>query len=173
MKKNIPEQTLKLAKTRYMGHEPLSKICKDLEVPRSSLQYYVNLEWKHERELAENEVISAFADSRVSVLNKISKHSADIILKSLESLSKREKPPTVIEARAAVTIFESLDKIMRLDKGSPTDIIGETKPMTIIELKQEFAQIDPFYIEEKNDKIITDDSTSITNDGDSVESRNS
>jgi predicted HTH domain antitoxin len=172
MKKNIPEQTIKLAKARYMGHEPLSKIAKELEVPRSSLQYYVNLEWKHERELAENEVISAFADSRISVLNKISKHSADIILKSLESLKNRDKPPSVIEARAAVTIFESLDKIMRLDKGSPTDIIGETKPMTIIELKKEIAQLDPFYKEE-DEEIITVIEPNTTTDSSDTESGDS
>lgn len=173
MNKKIPEQTIKLAKTKYMSYEPVSKIAQDLNIPRSSIQYHVNTTWKHERELSENEVISEFADQRISVLNKISKHSADIILKSLESLKNREKPPTVIEARAAVTIFESLDKIMRLDRGSPTDIIGETKPMTIIELKKEFAQIDPFY-KEKNDKeIIAIDSPTNDNDSSDIESGDS
>lgn len=168
MNKVIPDNVLKLAKSKYMNYESVTSIASELNIGRPALQYHVSTHWKEERTLMENEIINGFVDSRVSVLNKISKHSAEIMQRSLEALSKRENPPTIAEARSAVVIFESLDKIMRLDKGQATDIIGETKPMTIVELRKQIAHIDPFYNEEiENAETIEITDESDTTDADS------
>jgi len=143
--KKLSKDNLELARAMYLSYESVTDIAASLKIDRSALSYHVNEKgWKDERDLLENEMIAAFGAARASKLNLLSKHSTDIIVKALQNLKNRDKPPTMMEARAAVNIFESLDKIMRLDKGTPTDIIGETKPMTIIELKEQFEAIDPF-----------------------------
>lgn len=157
--RKLTDEDLAWAKAKYMKYETVKDIAAELNVPRSTLQYYVNEKWKKERQLSENEMIADFGSSRIAKLNLIAKHSSDIILKSLENLKNRDKPPTTMEARAAVTIFEALDKIMRLDKGNPTDIISETRPLTIVELKKEFEQLDPFQDTEDEIIEITDETS--------------
>lgn len=153
-KRKLTDEDLAYAKTEYMGYKTTTEIAQALNVPVSTLQYHVDKGWKQERQLAENELIAEFGHTRAAKLNLLAKHSSDIIVKALENLKKRDKPPSMIEARAAVTIFECLDKIMRLDKGSPTDIISETKPITVIELKKQFEQIDPFQDSDETTKDI-------------------
>lgn len=151
-KNSLTETKLVTAKTLYMQYTPVSEIAEKLGESRTSIQYYVNKEWRNIRELKEAELISGFADERASKINIIAKHTVDTMIRALESLRNRDKPPTMLEAKAAASMFESIDKILRLDKGQATDIIGETKPITIIELKKEFASADPFYVEEKKNE---------------------
>jgi hypothetical protein len=154
--KGLSDTKLETARSLYMQYKAVSEIAEIIGEPRTSIQYYVNKEWRDIRELKEAELISGFADERVSKINTIAKHTVDTMIRALESLKNRDKPPTMLEAKAAATMFESIDKILRLDKGQATDIIGETKPITIIELRKEFAEADPFYLEEENDKDVKD-----------------
>lgn len=157
----IPKEALKVAKAKYLEYEPVSEIAKALDVPRRALQYHVDSKWKKERELMENEVLREIGLTRATKLNLLVKDNLEILAKAVRALKTRDIPPTIKEAQAAANIFESIDKILRLDKGDPTEIISETKPITIVELRNEVDSLDPFYEAEvkeiENDSDIEDD----------------
>lgn len=141
----LDKDLLAKAKTRYMEYEPASEIAKALGTARQNIQYHVDSKWRQERQLMENEVLREIGLSRASKLNVLVRDNIEILAKAVTALKNRDIPPTIKEAQAAANIFESIDKILRLDKGSPTEILAETKPMTIIELRNEVDTIDPFY----------------------------
>lgn len=151
----IPKEVLEIAKNKYLEYEAVSDIAKDLNVPRLALQYHVTEKWKEERQLMENEVLREIGLTRATKLNLLVKDNLEILAKAVRALKNRDTPPTLKEAQAAANIFESIDKIMRLDKGNPTEILAETKPITIVELRNEVDSIDPFY--EADIKEITDE----------------
>ena len=66
-----------------------------------------------------------------------------VLTRALQSLAKREDAPTVSEAKSAASILDVLDKITRLDAGTPTDIITEEKVVTVGELQKRIS-VDPF-----------------------------
>ena len=61
------------------------------------------------------------------------------------------------EAKALMDIISNMDKIMRLDAGSPTDIIEETKPVDVIEIRKKILKADPFLVD-ADFKEVKDDS---------------
>ena len=73
--------------------------------------------------------------------------------RSLTELASRHEPPTMQEALRAADILKTLDNILRLDDGKPTDIVeNQDKPMDDSELKKKLS-VDPFFKskEEKED----------------------
>jgi 3-methyladenine DNA glycosylase/8-oxoguanine DNA glycosylase len=80
--------------------------------------------------------------------------AANIMARSLENLATRHEPPTINEATRAADILKTLDNILRLDEGKPTDIVENTeKPLDDKELKKKLSK-DPFsniILEEEED----------------------
>lgn len=158
--KKYSDAKLAQAKKLYMDYTPLSQIEIATGIPKSSFRYHIEKYWRAEREYKKAELFEALTDAKKAEFTSITQTTIKILKKSLEALANRPNPPTMQEAAKAADIMNVLDKITRLDKGDPTDIISnEEKVIEIVDLKKKLAQ-DPFdipeveYKEEKNDESI-------------------
>ena len=151
---------LDAAKSMFMDFKPLKEISKVLGIKYRTLVYHKN-KWEDERNLVRKEILRDLADNKRAILVNLTSNSLDCVDRAIEDLKKRDKPPTIHEARLLTNIISEIDRIIRLDDGEPTDIISEHKPSTVIELKAKFKK-DPFYIEDASFREIKDEETTST-----------
>ena len=151
---------LSTAKSMFMDFKPLKEIAKVLNIKYRTLVYHKN-KWEEERNLVRKEILRDLADNKRAILVNLTSNSLDCVDRAIEDLKKRDKPPTIHEARLLTNIVSEIDRIIRLDDGEPTDIISEHKPSTVIELKAKLKN-DPFYIEDASYREITDETTTTT-----------
>ena len=149
-----------------MDFKPLKEIAKVLGIKYRTLVYHKN-KWEEERNMVRKEILKDLADNKRAILVNLTSNSLDCVDRAIEDLKKRDKPPTIHEARLLTNIISEIDRIIRLDDGEPTDIISTNKPSTVIELKAKLKK-DPFYIEdasfrEIDDEIINNDDDASTN----------
>lgn len=156
---------LDAAKSMFMDFKPLKEISKILNIKYRTLVYHKN-KWEEERNLVRKEILRDLADNKRTILVNLTSNSLDCVDRAIEDLKKRDKPPTIHEARLLTNIISEIDRIIRLDDGEPTDIISEHKPSTVIELKAKLKK-DPFYIEDASFREIDDEETNINVDADS------
>jgi hypothetical protein len=144
---DLPVKTQEDIRSRYLSYETVSSISDRYDIPRTSLDYHVKQRWYQERELLRSELFANYAAGKQAEFVGLSNSSLSILRKGFEALADREDPPSVREMGQVAKIFETLDKIMKLDAGDPTSITAE-KPLSIKEIKQELGIIDPFNKEE-------------------------
>lgn len=142
------------AKQLFMEHESIAFIAETFNVPRTSIQYHATQKsncWEVEREMMKAELFQKFSSTKRGAFIKMSDKAIKIITRSLGNLAEREHPPTTREAKDAVVILESLDKITRLDDGTPTEITGEK----VMEMKdiEAIATLIPFKSKKKNKTV--------------------
>ena len=130
-------------RNKYLSYETVSSIAIQYDIPRTSLDYHVKQRWHQERELLRSELFATYAAGKQTDFVGLSNSSLHILKRGMEYLTEREEPPTVREMSHVAKIFETLDKIMKLDSGDPTSIIAE-KPLSIKEIKQELSKVNPF-----------------------------
>jgi predicted DNA-binding protein YlxM (UPF0122 family) len=158
---DLTDEQREWAKNQYLvEHMSITDIAKKLDVGRTSVSYYANKYWKKELDMMKAELFARFTSTKRMHFTKMSESSIKIIARSLEALANRDNPPSVMEAAKATQILESLDKITRLDDGSPTDIVAE-KPISIKEIES-IIDLNPFTERKIEDveykEISTDDS---------------
>lgn len=155
----MPSQVLtkeqkEYAKKQYMAYRTVSDIARELKVSRNTLQNYVNDTWRSERTLRRNELAAEFSESKASIMN----HTFSSSFKGVKAWVDKVTSPSYDikphEAKTLMSIIESMDKISRLDDGKPTDIVSETKPVSVIEIKKQILQADPFQIEDASYKEV-------------------
>lgn len=149
----LDESVVLKARQLYMDFIPVSDIALKLNVPRTTIQNYVNKEWRAERIIFSNELLSEIADNKKAMLTKVAGKSVDLIIKALNDLSKKESL-SAFEANVLANLFEKLDRILKLDAGNPTEILANTKPATVVEI-QNRLKMDPFLLEDA--EIIEED----------------
>ena len=154
---NKSKYNLKEAKTLYMDFKPLKEIASETGINYRTLLYH-SKKWTGERNLVRNELLKEITDNKKTVLTSLTGNSLDCIDRAIKELKERRQPPSIQEARMLTNIVAEIDKILRLDEGSPTDIIAEHRPATIIELKEKLKK-DPFYIEDASFKEVTNDTS--------------
>lgn len=154
--KKLTKRQLESIKQMYMEYKNPSEIAKAFNIARNTVNYHINQNsWHAERKLRESEVFSSFNDAKKVDFVKMTQSAAIIMQRSLENLATRNEPPTINEANRAADILKTLDNILRLDDGKPTDIVENTeKPLDDKELKEKLAK-DPFSNVEKDDEKIT------------------
>lgn len=130
-------------KQRYLTGEGILPLAREYAVKRSSAQYYADKYWKEELALKRAELFQEFSKNKKEDFIRMSQSAMTIMRKALEELAKRDQPPSMMEAKRATEILESLDKITRLDDGKPTEI-SEERPITTIELQKKLS-VDPFF----------------------------
>jgi len=137
----------------YMKYTPLSEIANTFNVVRSTVNWHINSNgWQGERKLAENEIFNSFTDAKKTDFVKMTQAAVEIMSRSLGHLATRHEPPSINEATRASDILKTLDNILRLDEGTPTDIVeNQDKPLTNKELKKKIAA-DPFANLEEDDE---------------------
>lgn len=156
----LNDKEKELAKKCFMEYQSVASIAEELNVARTTIQYHANTHWMPEREMLRAELFSNFTASKKSNFIQMSEHSIKIINKALSHLSNRDEPPSAREAKDAVAILESLDKITRLDEGSPTDITGE-KVMDLKDINK-ITSLVPFNKKAKNEEGEEDGEDSTT-----------
>lgn len=136
---------LKKAKKLYLEYHSVSECARQTGLPRSTISSNVKKEggWEYERDLLRTELLSQVTASRAADFANMTSATIVVLTRALQSLAKREDAPTVSEAKSAASILDVLDKITRLDAGTPTDIITEEKVVTVGELQKRIS-VDPF-----------------------------
>lgn len=139
---DLTKKQQEFAKEKYMEYQSIASIAKELDVPRTTIQYHANKYWDVEREMMKAELFQQFSSTKKQHFIEMSQKAMHIISKSLSHLAARDNPPTPREAKDATTILEALDKITRLDDGKPTEITEEK----VMELKdiEAIAELVPF-----------------------------
>jgi hypothetical protein len=142
--KRLSKEQLSHAKRMFMNYESITQIAKSMEVARSSIQYHVKNSWDAEREMNKAELFHQLASTKKVHFTNISDAALKIMTRAIEDTANRSGEITLREAQTAAAILETIDKITRLDEGTPTDIISnQEKPMTIVEVQKKIA-LDPF-----------------------------
>lgn len=139
---------LEESKALYMDYVSISKISRLTTVPRSTLNYHIKMKWKAERELLKAELFATMGESKQVEISEMTNDMFVILKRALHALATNPVPPTMQQATQASSILGILDKITRLDKNEPTDIVGnDDKPLTIEAIKEKMSH-DPFAIKE-------------------------
>jgi len=154
--KKLSLRQIDAMKAMYMDYKSLSVIADTYGVSRSTVSWHINnKDWAAERKLSESEVFTSFTDAKKTDFIKMTQSAVNIMARSLQNLSTRHEAPTINEATRAADILKTLDNILRLDAGSPTDIIeNQDKPLDNTELKKKLS-VDPFadMEEEENENL--------------------
>ena len=153
-KGKLTKKQIATIKAMYMEYNSISKIAQAFNVARTTISWHINSNgWQAERELQESEVFSSFSEGKKVDFIKMTQAATSIMARSLEQLATRHEPPTINEATRAADILKTLDNILRLDEGKPTDIVENTdKPVTSSEIKKRL-KADPFAkLEDEDDE---------------------
>lgn len=129
-------------KKLFMEYIPIKTIATQMSVPRTTIQYHATHNWHNEREMLRSEMFRNFAEQKKVVMTNMSEAALKILTRALEATAKADEPPSLRDAGQAAAILESIDKILRLDEGTATDIT-EVKATTTVELKKRLSS-DPF-----------------------------
>lgn len=154
-------------KDMYMKYVSVSDIASRLDIPRSTVQNYVNSKWKSERVLRANELLTEFSDSKIALMSNTFSDSFKAIQKWIEIKSRNPEDLRPHDVKTMMSVITEMDKITRLDAGNPTDIIAETAPVDVIEIRKRIVDYDPFvdYKDlQKPNKELEDDKEDIEGD---------
>jgi len=138
----LDERLIEKARNSYMEYLPVAVIARELGLNRASVQYYVNKQWKAERELMKADLFTQLQEAKKADFSSMILSSTKIIKRCLESMANREEAPTTREAKNVAEVLEKIDKILRLDQGNPTEITEE-KPADPAEIRKRL-NMDPF-----------------------------
>jgi predicted DNA-binding protein YlxM (UPF0122 family) len=144
-RKKLTKKQLDNIKSAFMEYKNPSEIARAFSVSRSTINWHINSNnWTALRKLSESEVFSSFNEGKKIDFVKMTQSAVTIMTRSLHHLATRADAPSMTEATRAADILRTLDNILRLDDGKPTDIIENTeKPMDDKELKKKLSA-DPF-----------------------------
>lgn len=137
------DEDLAIAKSLYMDFMTTVEIAKETGIPRTTIQYHVGQYWKQERAMLSTELVREWADANRPEMSKITRTSVKIMDRALTHLSKRREPPTMKEAIDAAKVFETMDKIARLDKAEgESEVVEQVNSSELIE---RLKSADPFF----------------------------
>lgn len=152
MNKKLTDEQLVYAKQQYMNYRSVSDIAREMGINRGTLQHWVNEYWKGERVLRRNELAAEFSEAKGAIMTSTFSCS----FKGVQAWVQRVTDPNYDmkphEVKTLMSVITEMDKIMRLDQGSPTDIIADTKPVTVHEIRKQIVASDPFLIEDTDFK---------------------
>ena len=120
MKKKLTKEQLAKAKSLYMNYMPISEIASRVDAPRTSIQNHVNKEWRSERVLRSTEIAANFSEAKLSMMNRTFSTSFKALQEWVRLKAMDVSELKANEAKTMMTIISEMDKILRLDAGSPT-----------------------------------------------------
>ena len=149
--KKLDPNIVEKAKELYMDYIPVIQIANKLNTSRTSIQNYVNKEWKAERELNRSELFQELSKAKKAHFMTLTQSAITVLSRALKNMANQEAEPTMKEARDVASVMEALDKITRLDESKPTEIYSQEKVVTVVELKDKL-RMDPFITFDKEDQ---------------------
>ena len=152
-KKKLNIKQLDSIKEQYMAYKSISELATAYDVTRNTITYHINYgSWKAERKLKENELFASFDDGKKVDFVEMTNSTVQIMSRALKHLATRHEPPTMSEASRTADILKTLDNILRLDEGKPTDIVESSeKPISETDLREKL-KADPFSKTNKEEK---------------------
>ena len=115
----VKKKAAKMLFFRGFGHQ---QICDELGLKLATLRRWIHIEkWVNEREHRDRDLIKEYLLTKQKKITDIMNVSLHIITKSLIAKAKDDNACTLQEAKLVADIFNSLDKIMRLDAGEVTE----------------------------------------------------
>ncbi len=145
--------TIEAARQLYLNYTTISDIASRTQMTRASILYYIP-KWKEERERAKSEIIDALSDSKRELMYSIARSGLELLNRSMIDLTKSKRMLTPKEMTGIANIIDGLDKITKLDEGRPTEILGEIRPATVVEMRKLLTN-DPF-LEIEDARIVSD-----------------
>ena len=147
---SLPVDIQKKIKDMYMEGYSISQLAKECGITRQALGYHIRTRnWAEERRLQRAELFQQFSDTKKAAFTGIYLSGTELLRKAVED-AKREYEEGNLSlkerlalAKAISDIITQLDKIQRLDAGSPTDI-KEEKPFVAEDIQKRLL-IDPFF----------------------------
>lgn len=137
------KEKIEAAKKMYMDFIPVTEISRTLDVPRTALMHYVTQYWKEERELKGAELFQELSETKAANFARMLKSSEKIVQNYLKSIENKDKVSPQ-EVKVAMQVITELDKITRLDKDSPTEIISNQDKVISSEEILKKLGTDPF-----------------------------
>lgn len=134
---------LEEAKKLYLNYNSRQVIMEKTGLSEHAVKYYVNTGWKDARDLRKHEVIEALSESKKALMVQISKNGLEVLARAMEDLKANPRDLGPKEIVQIAGVIADMDKITKLDDGAPTEIIADTKPATIVEIRK-MLQKDPF-----------------------------
>lgn len=156
----LSKDMLAKAKEMYMAYKPISDIARAFGVSNKAIHYHVDKGWKSERILRRNELASELIESKAAIMNSTFQSSYKGVHAWVQRVTDPAHELTPQEVKTLMQIITEMDKITRLDAGSPTDIIADTQPIPVIEIRKKIMESDPFLIEDADFKEISHDKES-------------
>jgi uncharacterized protein (UPF0147 family) len=134
----VDDEVLGKAKLLYFANEPVLKIAKDLNVPRSTLIYYINKDWREEKSLRATQMLESVSSLHLTTIQSMTKNALIAASKAVEHLSKRNEPPTSKEMVDCITVIQKLSEISDRFKSE------EEREKENRTSAREVASVDPF-----------------------------
>lgn len=141
-----------------MKYRSIAEIARELGVARPTISYHIDKGWKAERIIRRNELALELTESKAAIMSSTFSASYKGVNAWVEKVTSPDHDLKPHEVRTLMQIIESMDKIVRLDAGSPTDIIADTSPIPVIEIRKKILEADPF-LEDVDFKEIEHDET--------------
>ena len=149
---SLPGEEQITLKQKYMEGYSINQLAKEFGLISQSLGYYVRSHgWDEERRLRRAELFRQFSDTKKAAFTEIYMDGTALLRSAIED-AKREylKGKLSIKEKLSLAkqisdVISQLDKIQRLDAGSPTDI-KEERPFVVKDIEARL-RVDPFYQE--------------------------
>jgi len=148
-RRKVNDEQLALAKQLYMDYKPLSEIASACGLKISGVRYYIDKKdgWRSERILRSQELASSYSEAKIKQMNSTFSNCFSSIETWVREKARNPKELKPFEVKTMMSIIQEMDKISRLDAGNPTDIIAETRPMDVKEVRAAIVKADPFLID--------------------------
>lgn len=139
-------------KNKFLEGYNLSALAKEYDLTPQALGYYAKAHnWSEQRRLMRAELFQSFSDTKRAAFTNIYMDSVTFLRTTLRDvIDEYEKGNMRIKdkldmADKIAAMVSKLDRIQRLDAGTPTEITEE-KPFNVKELTKQLKR-DPFYQE--------------------------
>lgn len=144
-KRSLTDDQLDIARSMYMEFTPLTHIAKEMGVPRTTLSYYVQSEWKETRNARGKELLKNMSDSRYSDLAEVYTYSVKALKRCIRDVATRKEMITTKEANDIVKILDVLERLTKEGK-NPLEELEEEM------LEVSYEELDIFSSPEKGKK---------------------
>jgi hypothetical protein len=147
--KKASKEQLDKAKSLYMDYKPLSQVASAAGLTESGVRWHIDKKdgWRSERVLRSTQLASEFSEAKLNRMNSTFSNCFSSIEAWVKEKSARPQELKPFEIKTMMSIIQEMDKISRLDAGNPTDIIAETRPIDVKEVRAAIAAADPFMID--------------------------
>lgn len=138
------QEQVEMGRRMYMDYKTNQEISIATGMSIYAVKFWAKKYWKIERDLHKSQIIELLGDAKGRAFAEISMYGMELLVRSLKEHAQNGTILSLKESFALSHILTNIDKMIRLDDGTPTDIIKDIKPADRGEIIQ-LVQADPFY----------------------------